>query len=627
MRKLTALLFSLLLALSISCSKKSNPSAMEILHPNDTLTRIEINSPQRYLLLPIEESQPEVQVRLVGDHPEDTWLDIRLAVDSIDYYVPLALPEGKSPATVEIVGLDKKAISYEKIQLADTFDTSAKDYYRPAYHHSPAYGWMNDPNGMIYKDGVYHLYYQYNPYGSKWGNMYWGHSSSRDLIHWEHHAPALARDTLGHIFSGSAILDKQGTAGFGKDAILAYYTAHNTHAGKQWQAQCLAYSLDNGKTFTKYAGNPILTPFDGVSDFRDPKVFWYAPKKSWYMIVSADKEMRFYRSQDLKKWDYVSAFGEGYGARPNQFECPDFFQLTDETTGKEKWVMIVNINPGCAFGGSATEYFVGTFDGKEFVPETAPEIAHWLDFGKDHYALVTFHNTGARTIGIPWVSNWQYANVTPFKQTRGMNGLPRDLFLFTKDGTSYVGAHPSKEVEALRKEQVSLSLPQSIGEEVRLLDALKGLEDSFELELELTPAAKTTRVGLVLSNEMGDELPIYLDLEKERITMDRTKSGLIDFGTKATPHDRESNDWRDRDGVNYQNDFAIATWAPLSLCTGKTYKLRLFVDRSMAELFVQGGRIAMTNLIFPRKPYATLRLYSEGGATQLRSAKLYRLGL
>ena len=246
MRKLTALLFSLmLLALSISCSKKSNPPAMEILHTNDTLTRIEINSPQRYLLLPIEESQPEVQVRLVGARPEDTWLDIRLAVDSIDYYVPLALPEGKSPATVEIIGLDKKAISYEKIQLADTFDTSAKDYYRPAYHHSPAYGWMNDPNGMIYKDGVYHLYYQYNPYGSKWGNMYWGHSSSRDLIHWEHHDLALARDTLGHIFSGNAILDKQGTAGFGKDAILAYYTAHNTHAGKQWQAQCLAYSLDN----------------------------------------------------------------------------------------------------------------------------------------------------------------------------------------------------------------------------------------------------------------------------------------------------------------------------------------------------------------------------------------------
>ncbi len=295
--------------------------------------------------------------------------------------------------------------------------------------------------------------------------------------------------------------------------------------------------------------------------------------------------------------------------------------------GKVMWFMIVNINPGCAFGGSATEYFVGSFDGKEFVPETAPEIAHWLDFGKDHYALVTFHNTGARTIGIPWVSNWQYANVTPFKQTRGMNGLPRDLFLFTKDGTSYVGARPSKEVEALRKEQVSINLPQSIGEEVHLTDALKGLEDSFELDLELAPAAKTTRVGLVLSNELGDELPIYLDLEKERITMDRTKSGLIDFGTKATPHDRESNDWRDRDGVNYQNDFAIATWAPLSLCTGKTYKLRLFVDRSMAELFVQGGRIAMTNLIFPRKPYSTLRLYSEGGATQLHSAKLYRLGL
>ena len=225
------------------------------------------------------------------------------------------------------------------------------------------------------------------------------------------------------------------------------------------------------------------------------------------------------------------------------------------------------------------------------------------------------------------MSNWQYANVTPFKQTRGMNGLPRELFLFTQEGISYVGARPAREAEALRQASINLVLPKDIGEEVRLTNALAGLEDSFELEVELTPSPQTKRITLTLSNRLGEQLPIILDLEKKRITMDRTKSGRIDFGVQATPHERESNAWRERDGVNYHNDFAIATWAPLSLCSGKTYKLRLFLDRSMAELFVQDGRIAMTNLIFPREPYTSLRLSSEGGSAQVHSAHLYRLGL
>ena len=442
---LLALLFS-------SCTRSSQP--MEYLHPNDSTTLVHIYKAQRYLLLPIQEEQPEVLVRLLGDRAEDTFLDIRLAVDSIDYYVPFPLPKGEE-CKIEIVGLGKEAITWQSLQLSDSFDTSKKDYYHPSYHHTPPYGWMNDPNGMFYKDGTYHLYYQYNPLGSKWGNMYWGHATSRDLIHWQTHEPALARDTLGHIFSGSAVIDRMGAAGFGKDAILAYYTAHRSLGGKQWQAQCLAYSTDNGMTYTKYQGNPILTPFDGVADFRDPKVFWYAPRKAWYMIVSADKEMRFYQSEDLKKWNYVSAFGEGYGARPNQFECPDFFELPMPETGECKWVMLVNINPGCPFGGSATEYFIGTFDGETFTPDTKPEVARWLDFGKDHYAFVTFHGVKERILGMPWTSNWQYANVTPFKQSRGMNGLPRELFLFSSAGRSYVGSRPAREVTTLRREQIA----------------------------------------------------------------------------------------------------------------------------------------------------------------------------
>ena len=485
---------------------------------------------------------------------------------------------------------------------------------------------MNDPNGLIYHEGVYHLYYQFNPFGSKWGNMCWGHATTRDFIHWDHQPPALRRDTLGHIFSGSTILDSEGIAGFGQGAILAYYTAHQMREGKQWQAQCLAYSTDGGYTYTKYKGNPILTPSDGVVDFRDPKVFWYAPTKQWYMIVSADREMRFFCSQDLKSWEYVSAFGEGYGARPNQFECPDFFELPMEGTNEKKWVMLVNINPGCPFGGSATEYFVGSFDGQLFTPDTDAEIARWLDFGKDHYAFVTFHNVEGRTLGLPWVSNWQYANVTPFRQSRGMNGLPRELFLFSQHGRSYVGARPAREVTTLRKSTQILSLPPRLTDSVMLSSAFQGYEDSFELELTLAPARGVQRVGIVLSNASGDRLPIYLDLNKRRVVMDRTESGLTDFGQLSTPHERESMDWRTGEGINYKNDFALATWAPLELCAGPTYKLRLFFDRSVAELFVDEGRIAMTNLVFPRRSYTALSVFSEGATTEIKDARLHRLG-
>ena len=609
---------------SVSC-KLSSSHPMEISHINDSLTRIEIRQPLRYLLLPIQEDQPEVKVRLLGDTPEDTWLDIRLAVDSVDYYVPFPLSREKG-CTLEILHLKKSAVAWEKLILSDTFDTSKRDYYRPAYHYTPDYGWMNDPNGLIYHEGVYHLYYQFNPFGSKWGNMCWGHATTRDFIHWTHETPALRRDTLGHIFSGSTILDREGIAGFGQGAILAYYTAHRMHEGKQWQAQCLAYSTDGGYTYTKYKDNPILTPSDGVVDFRDPKVFWYAPTKQWYMIVSADKEMRFFRSQDLKSWEYVSAFGEGYGARPNQFECPDFFELPMEGTNEKKWVMLVNINPGCPFGGSATEYFVGSFDGQVFTPDTDAEIARWLDFGKDHYAFVTFHNVEGRTLGLPWVSNWQYANVTPFRQSRGMNGLPRELFLFSQHGRSYVGARPAREVTALRKSTQTLSLPPRLTDSVMLSSAFQGYEDSFELEITLTPARGVQRVGIVLSNVSGDRLPIYLDLNKRRVVMDRTESGQTDFGQLSTPHERESMDWRTGEGINYKNDFALATWAPLELCAGSTYKLRLFFDRSVAELFVDEGRIAMTNLVFPRRPYTALSVFSEGASTEVKDARLYRLG-
>ena len=604
-----------------ACQPQKSDIRLE--HQGDTLTIVHITNPTKYLILPIQESCNEGKVKLDTGNPADVAMDVRLAVDSVEYYVPFKLPQGAKEATVTIGRVAANAICWDNIQLADTFDTANTDYYRPVYHHTPLYGWMNDPNGLVYKDGEYHLYFQYNPYGSRWGNMHWGHSVSKDLVHWEHLDPAIARDTLGQIFSGSVVVDANNSAGYGKDALIAFYTSASDEHG---QIQCMAYSTDNGRTYTKYEKNPILTPFDGLRDFRDPKVFWYEPAQKWYMIVSADKNMRFYSSADLKQWEYLSQFGEGYGVQPNQFECPDFVQLpVDGNKDNMKWVMIVNINPGCLFGGSATEYFVGTFDGKEFKCDNDKSVTKWLDFGKDHYATVCFSNTGDRVIAVPWMSNWQYANITPIRQNRGANALPRELSLYSKGGEVYMAANVVKEVEALRKETRKVDNFSLKGEQT-ISDVVAAEECAFEVEVDVTPG-KSQTVGFDLVNDKGEKTKIYLDMKSGRIVMDRSESGLVAFGEKSEPHFKENHDHRKTESVNYVNDFALGTWAPLSLCEGKTYHLNVFVDKCSVEIFVDGGRIAMTNLVFPTVPYNALRFYAEGGEATIENLNIHKLGL
>ena len=614
---------------------------MNIEHKGDT-TIIRVENPTKYLLLPVQEEKDEAQVILATGNADDTWMDVRLAQNGADYYVPFNLKknaagkatDGKT-AIVKILGLKKDALALNLMKLSDTFDTTNTDEYRPSYHFTPLYGWMNDPNGMVYKDGEYHLYFQYNPYGSKWGNMHWGHAVSKDLVHWEHLDPAIARDPVGHIFSGSSVVDKKNTAGFGKDAIIAIYTNNSVNHD---EVQCIAYSNDNGRTFTKYEGNPVLTPFDGLKDFRDPKVFWYEKGKCWYMIVSADKETRFYKSKNLKKWTYVSAFGKGMGQQPCQYECPDFFQLpVNGDKKKMKWVMTMNINPGCWFGGSATEYFVGDFDGKKFTCPDANEVK-WLDWGKDHYATVTFSNTGDRVLGITWMSNWQYANLTPFKQNRGANGLPRELKLYEKNGKYYVSENVAPEVYALRKETKDLA-DASVADAQDLKGVAANMNGAFEIEADVTPDANGI-AGIEISNNKRERTLIYFDMKQGKVVMDRTESGLTDFGKQAVPHDIElawdkqraaegKEPARIANSINYKNDFALATWAPLSLCENgkKTYHVDIFVDKSSVELFVDGGRIAMTNLVFPVAPYENVKLYTQGGKAEFKNVKVHKLAL
>ena len=623
----------LLMAAATAATNTVQAQKMNIEHHGDT-TVISVQNPTKYLLLPIQEEQDEAQVLLSTGSKDDTWMDVRLAQNGADYYVPFALGDGKT-ATVKILGLKKDALAINLMRLSDTFDTTNTDYYRPSYHFTPLYGWMNDPNGMVYKDGEYHLYFQYNPYGSKWGNMHWGHAVSRDLIHWEHLDPAIARDPVGHIFSGSSVVDKKNTAGFGKDAIIAIYTNNSVNHD---EVQCIAYSNDNGRTFTKYEGNPVLTPFDGLKDFRDPKVFWYEKDKCWFMIVSADKETRFYKSKNLKKWDYVSAFGKGLGQQPCQYECPDFFQLPVNGDEKnKKWVMTMNINPGCWFGGSATEYFVGDFDGKNFTCPDANEVK-WLDWGKDHYATVTFSNTGSRVLAITWMSNWQYANLTPFKQNRGANGLPRELKLYEKNGKYYISEDVAPEALALRKSTKELG-SQTVEGEKAFAGATSGMEGAFEIEADVTADANGI-AGIELYNNKRERTLIYIDMKEGKVVMDRTESGLTDFGKQSVPHDIElawdkqraaegKQPARIENSINYKNDFALATWAPLSLCQEgkKTFHLDIFADKSSIELFVDGGRIAMTNLVFPVAPYENVKLYSKGGKAEFQNMKIHTLGL
>ena len=596
-------------------------SKLTLEQKSDSLTVIHITNPTNYILLPIEEEAAESQVLLDTGEATDTDMDIRLAQTQVDYFVPFALPTGVKTATVCVRNKSKDALCWKEIKLSDTFDTANTEKFRPIYHHTPLYGWMNDANGLVYKDGEYHLYFQYNPYGSKWGNMHWGHSVSKDLVHWEHLAPAIARDTLGHIFSGSSIVDQENVAGYGAGNILAFYTSASDKNG---QIQCLAFSKDNGRTFTKYEKNPILCPADGLRDFRDPKVFRYEPEDKWVMIVSADKEMRFYDSKNLKDWNYMSSFGEGYGVQPCQFECPDMVELpVDGDLNRKKWALIVNVNPGCYFGGSATQYFTGDFDGKKFSCDSQSNVTKWLDWGKDHYATVCFSNTGERTIAVPWMSNWQYCNIVPTKQFRSANALPRELSLYTQDGEIYLSAVPVPEIKTLRKEKKEIPA-FTVANDYHIDSLLADNDGAYELALEIT-VGEAEIMGFNLFNDKGEKVDIYFNLPEKRLVMDRTKSGIVDFGKKSVSHEIEVHDRRKTTSINYIDDFALATWAPIK--KENKYTLDVFVDKCSVEIFLNGGKVAMTNLIFPSEPYNRMCFYSKGGSFQVDSFKAYRLGL
>ena len=565
--------------------------SLVISHLSETHTMVKVSGKDRYVMLPVQENAPEARVKVLSNGTEVLSANVCLAIDKTDYLVPLDLSQwGGSSIILDIKMNQGRSlrrdpsddVCWTEMTTVPAPDLTNKEKkYRPTYHFSPDWGWMNDPNGMVYKDGEWHLFYQFNPYGSFWGNMHWGHAVSKDLVNWENLGIAIAPDALGAIFSGSAVVDKDNTAGFGKDAIIAMYTSDGDN-----QTQSIAWSNDNGRTFTKYPGNPVIVAED-TPDFRDPKMFWDERTKQWKVVLAAGQEVQFYSSDNLKDWTYDSSFGLSYGNHNGVWECPDLIRLPFE--GKEKWVLLLNINPGGPFGGSATQYFVGSYDGKTFKCDDLPTVTRWMDYGKDHYATVTWSNApDNRAVAIAWMSNWQYANSVPTMQFRSSNSVPRDLSLMRKGKEVILRSTPSKEVEALRGNPAQFNLATA---PVELSDSPM---KAFELILSFN-LPKKEGVTFVLSNEAGEQVVFTYDAAIQTFSMDRRGSG----------------------NVKFSKSFAAVTSAPTRV--GGKMELRLLVDSASIEAF--GENFSMTNLVFPSAPYNTLKMY---GSTKAE-ATLYPL--
>lgn len=588
------------MALGFSLSVQGMESNLVVKHLANEQNIVVLDSVKKFLLLPVQDDAPEGKVNIVVNNEGQLAqsMNIRLARERVDSYVPLDLSAYvNQKVSIDIAGMPSSSLCWKELKMSDSFDMTNKEKFRPVYHHTPAYGWMNDPNGMFYKDGVYHLYFQYNPYGSVWGNMHWGHSTSTDLMHWKFEGCAIVPDAWGAIFSGSCVVDHENTAGFGKEAVVAFYTSAKASPWGDVQSQSMAYSLDNGKTFVKYEGNPILTSSE--KDFRDPKVFWYAPGKHWVMMLAVGQHMEIYSSVNLKEWKKESEFGAMQGAHGGVWECPDLVEIPVEGTREKKWVLICNLNPGGPFGGSAAQYFVGSFDGKKFVNES-PTQTKWMDWGKDNYATVTWNNApDGRCIALGWMSNWQYANNVPTRQYRSANTLARDLTLYREGQELYLKSTPSVEVKKARGKKVSIPSFR-VSEKHEIVNLFEEKQGAYEVEI-LIQNAGASKIAFCLLNDKGEKVSMYYDLNRKQFVMDRSESGTVDFS----------------------KDFPAVTVDPANV--DKELTLRLFVDRSSIEAFGEDGKFVMTNLVFPSQPYVKMCFEADKNGYALKTLNVYKL--
>ncbi|NOU91343.1 levanase [Paenibacillus sp. LMG 31460] len=502
-------------------------------------------------------------------------------------------------ATVVLLGLGVAVLVKGDDRSSDAADSSAFTYvsdpnyytekFRPQYHLSPESGNMSDPNGMVYFEGEYHQFYQ--------NSGQWGHAVSKDLIHWEHLPVALARDSLGEIWSGSAVVDSKDTSGFfgGKAGLVAIFT----HFKGGVQSQSIAYSADKGRTWTKYEGNPVI-PNQGLKDFRDPKVIWHEPTRSWVMVVSVDNRVRFYTSPDLKSWKMTSEFGSDQGSHAAVWECPDLFELPLEGSKAKKWVLAVSIGSNNTTKGSAAQYFVGTFDGLTFKNDNKPSDVLWTDYGKDFYAAVSYSDIPSkdgRRIWLGWMSNWRYPFAMPTGSWKGNMSIPRELRLrnIPDQGLRLI-QEPVKELQTLRGKEVALS-KQELTAGHNPFEAIKGTSYEMVTELSVQPNSK---LAFKLRKGSDQETSVSYDAKTEQLTVDRTHSGITSF----------------------EKGFAEKVSVPLKLKDGKL-KLRFFVDESSLEVFANDGEVVVSSLIFPDPTSNRLELKALEGSVTLDDAHFY----
>jgi fructan beta-fructosidase len=494
-----------------------------------------------------------------------------------------------SLCTLDCQSQEKNPISISSKEMIQV-DTNQyyKELYRPQFHFSPEKKWMNDPNGMLYYKGTYHLFYQYYPEDIVWGPMHWGHATSPDLIHWQHKKIALYPDSLGLIFSGSAVMDVNNTSGLGtkeNPPMIAIFTYHNMEfekAGKvNTQTQGLAYSLDEGETWKKYESNPIINNFV-LRDFRDPKVFWNENSKIWNLVLVAGDRAQFYTSKNLINWNLESEFGQNSGAHGGVWECPDLFKLKIEGTQEEKWVLIVSINPGAPNGGSATQYFVGDFDGKSFT--TSQKETKWVDYGTDNYAGVTYNDVpNGERIFLGWMSNWNYARNTPTTNWRSAMTLPRTLSLSTIKGDYVLQSKPVSQFN----QQLTTEFSK---EKIKIK---KGSEKTLNYpnfnQSQIQFKAENKNLILVFSNVENDSLVLNYDAQKQQFSIDRRQSGKVDF----------------------EKSFGEKTHTtPTPNLISKSIDFQIILDWSSIEIFLNGGIYTFTEQIFPNQPYTKLTIQS-----------------
>ena len=494
----------------------------------------------------------------------------------------------------------------EKKATAPSFD----EQYRPQFHYTPPQNWMNDPNGLVYHDGTYHLFYQHNPEGNTWGHMSWGHATSTDLVHWTHKGVAIPEEGNEMIFSGSAVVDHDNTAGFGPESgaapMVAVYTSNYFLPDDSInQAQSLAYSTDGGETWTKYEGNPVLDHPD--AEFRDPNVFWYEPGQKWVMAVALSEQriIQFYESPDLTNWTHLSDFGPA-GSTTGIWECPALFRVPVEgQPGRTRWVLSVDVGSGAVAGGSGSQYFVGSFDGTTFTADPAhlDDAPHWADYGPDFYAAIPWSNVpdaDGRALWLGWMNNWNYAESIPTVPWRSAQTVARSLSLRSIDGTQRLVQQPVQELEQLRTTPVRLERRSLHDETVSLAnDGLSG--QTLDIVAEFDPGDANT-VGLHVRTGPDERTIVEYDATTDSVFVDRTLSGAVDFA----------------------EGFAARNAAPLSPTDGRV-TLRVLVDRSSIEVFANGGARVLTHRIFPAPSSDGVAAFASGGTATLLSLDAWSL--